>query len=97
MNDCSESVNVSSQSIHSNTGELSDYITDNMATTQQLAAGIESTNEIVVDMNEKVEHINTMLETVASLIQDVRIKARNCWTVPPISRRHQRSLMNPLW
>lgn len=70
LNDCSESVNVSSQSIHSNTGELSDYITDNMATTQQLAAGIESTNEIVFDLNEKVEHINTMLETVASLIQD---------------------------
>ena len=63
MNDCSESVNVSSQSINSNTGELSDYITDNMATTQQLAAGIESTNGIVSDLNEKVEHINTMLET----------------------------------
>ena len=70
LNDCSESVNVSSQSIHSNTGELSDYITDNMATTQQLAAGIESTNGIVSDLNEKVEHINNMLETVASLIQD---------------------------
>ena len=70
LNDCSESVNVSSQSINSNTGELSDYITDNMATTQQLAAGIESTNGIVSDLNEKVEHINTMLETVASLIQD---------------------------
>lgn len=70
LNDCSESVNVSSQSINSNTGELSDYITDNMATTQQLAAGIESTNGIVSDLNEKVEHINNMLETVASLIQD---------------------------
>lgn len=68
LNDCSANVSSSSKSIHVNTGELSDYITDNMATTEQLAAGITTTNDIVFDLKEKVGRINSMLNNVETLI-----------------------------
>lgn len=50
LNDCSASVSQTSRSIDSNTNALTTYITDNMATTEELAAGISTTNEVVSDL-----------------------------------------------
>lgn len=68
LNDCSASVSQTSRSIDSNTNALTTYITDNMATTEELAAGISTTNEVVSDLKTKINHINAMLDHVNKLV-----------------------------
>ncbi len=68
LNDCSTSVSQTSKSIDSNTNVLAAYITDNMATTEELAAGISTTNEVVSDLKAKIDHVNAMLDNVNTLV-----------------------------
>ena len=50
--------------MHTSATELVDNVTENVATTQQLSTSLESTNEVVLNVNKEVEKIDTAVSGI---------------------------------
>lgn len=77
LRDCSSVITSSSDNISENSKSLSDYMTDNMATTQQLAASITDTTQITMDLSEKVNDISRKFDQIITLINESDEKSKN--------------------
>lgn len=77
LRNCSEIIIESSNNISDSSKDLSDYVTGNMATTQQLAAGITDTTHITKDLSEKVNDISRQFEQIMQLVSESDEKSKN--------------------
>lgn len=77
LHECSIMVNTSSNSIFDNSGKLSEYMADNMATTEELAAGINTTTNIISELSEKIGGINYKLSEIEMLINQSDAKSKD--------------------
>lgn len=71
----SDSLNDSSSTMNEESTNLMTYVTDNAATTEELAASIISTNEAISTMEKKMNDIVTMVADVESRISEGRDKS----------------------
>ncbi len=69
LKQCSGSLDDSSVTMNQESKNLIEYVTDNSATTEELAASITTTNEAIVAMEDKVNNIVKMVEAVESKIK----------------------------
>lgn len=77
LRNCSETIIESSNNISDSSKDLSDYVTGNMATTQQLAASINDTTHITTDLSEKVNDISRQFEQIMHLVSESDEKSKN--------------------
>lgn len=77
LRNCSETIIESSNNISDSSKDLSDYVTGNMATTQQLAASITDTTNITTDLSEKVNDISRQFEQIMQLVSESDEKSKN--------------------
>lgn len=77
LRNCSETIIESSNNISDSSKDLSDYVTGNMATTQQLAASINDTTHITTDLSEKVNDISRQFEQIMQLVSESDVKSKN--------------------
>ena len=77
LRNCSETIIESSNNISNSSKDLSDYVTGNMATTQQLAASITDTTHITTDLSEKVNDISRQFEQIMKLVSESDEKSKN--------------------
>ncbi|MCM1056680.1 MAG: methyl-accepting chemotaxis protein [Firmicutes bacterium] len=69
LQDCTESLKVSTETMNEAANTLIDYVGDNSATTQQLAAGIITTNEAIGNVAGEVEKISGLVEQVEEKVK----------------------------
>ena len=77
LRNCSETIIESSNNISDSSKDLSDYVTGNMATTQQLAASITDTTHITTDLSAKVNDISRQFEQIMQLVSESDDKSKN--------------------
>ena len=77
LRNCIETIIESSNNISDSSKDLSDYVTGNMATTQQLAASITDTTHITKDLSEKVNDISRQFEQIMKLVSESDDKSKN--------------------
>ena len=75
LKQCSNALDESSGTMNQESKNLLAYVTDNSATTEELAASITTTNEAIGAMEEKMNRIVEMVEDVENKIQDGREKS----------------------
>lgn len=68
--DCTKSLEASSDTIKDESGNLVEYVTDNSATTQQLAASIATTHSAISSMEDKMSDIVAMVDKVQSEVEN---------------------------
>ena len=73
---CTESLKVSTGTMSDAASTLIDYVGDNSATTQQLAAGIITTNEAIGNVAGEVEKITELVDRVESKVRAGDEKSR---------------------
>lgn len=76
LQDCTESLKISTGTMNDAANSLIDYVGDNSATTQQLAAGIATTNEAIHNVADEVEKINVLVGQVESKVKSGDEKSR---------------------
>ncbi len=64
LKNCCESLDQKAEDLHTSATELVDNVTENVATTQQLSTSLESTNEVVLNVNKEVEKIDTAVSGI---------------------------------
>lgn len=69
LSGCTESLQISSGTMNDTTRSLIDYMSDNSATTEQLAAGIATTNEAIGNVAGEVEKISELVEHVEDKVK----------------------------
>ena len=69
LSGCTESLQISSGTMNDTTRSLIDYMSDNSATTEQLAAGIATTNEAISNVAGEVEKISELVEHVEDKVK----------------------------
>ncbi len=70
LSDCSDSFTESADSMSVNSENLVGYVMDNTATTEELAASISTTNDIITAVGEKISNITDMVNNIESLVED---------------------------
>lgn len=73
---CTESLKISTGTMSDTTDALIDYVSDNSATTEQLAAGIATTNEAIGNVAGEVERISELVEHVEDKVKTGDTKSR---------------------
>lgn len=76
LKDCSSSLEGKAENLHASSYELVEDVTDNVATTQQLSSSLDSTNDIVKNVNEKVQDIHAVVDAIRGSVSD-SIKTSN--------------------
>jgi len=69
LSGCTESLKISTGTMSDTTRSLIDYMSDNSATTEQLAAGIATTNEAIGNVAGEVEKISELVEHVEEKVR----------------------------
>lgn len=69
LSGCTESLKISTGTMNDTTMSLIDYMSDNSATTEQLAAGIATTNEAIGNVAGEVEKISELVEHVEEKVR----------------------------
>lgn len=67
---CSSSLDSSAGSMSVNSKDLVGFVSDNTATTQELAASLSSTGSIVDQVNGNIKRMNTLVEEVANSVKE---------------------------
>jgi methyl-accepting chemotaxis protein len=67
---CSSSLDSSAGSMSVNSKDLVGFVSDNTATTQELAASLSSTGSIVDQVNGNIKRMNTLVEDVANSVKE---------------------------
>ena len=67
---CSSSLDSSAGSMSVNSKDLVGFVSDNTATTQELAASLSSTGAIVDQVNGNIKRMNTLVEDVANSVKE---------------------------
>ncbi|MGN0437584.1 MAG: methyl-accepting chemotaxis protein [Lachnospiraceae bacterium] len=70
LQDCCSELESKASGLHNLSAELTDRVTDNIATTQQLSAAMVSTSEIVVNANNEIDNINGAVGKMQQNITD---------------------------
>ena len=76
LRQCSDSLDTSSGTMNQESSNLLDYVTNNAATTQQLAASIASTNEAIAAMEAKMDELAQIEAAVTDRINAGRRRIR---------------------
>lgn len=76
LNDCSEYLSESSETINVESKNLLEYANDSVMVTQELASSVTSTNESINGVNSKIRDIVEMLENVRTKISDSTTKSK---------------------
>lgn len=75
LNQCSISLGRSSETMNDESKSLLEYVTDNSATTEQLAASINMTNSAINEANDRITEILGMMERVEKRIEEGQSKS----------------------
>ena len=75
IRNCSSSLDEASDSMNAESEHLIEYVTDNSATTEELAASITTTNDAISAMESKMAYIVRMVDDVEKKIEDSRAKS----------------------
>lgn len=67
---CSSSLDSSAGSMSVNSKDLVGFVSDNTATTQELAASLSSTGSIIDQVNGNIKRMNTLVEEVANSVKE---------------------------
>ena len=67
---CSDSLDSSAGTMAVNSKNLVGYVTDNTATTEELASSLTSTGSIVDRVNNNIKHMNELVENVAQSVRE---------------------------
>lgn len=70
LQNCCGELEGKADSLHELSAVLTDTVSDNMATTEQLSASISTTNGIVVNINDEIDKINSAVSSVHQNITD---------------------------
>lgn len=76
LQDCTESLQESTSTMNEAANTLNDYVSDNSATTEELAAGIETTNEAIGNVVSEVERITGLVGYVEEKVKSGDEKSR---------------------
>lgn len=68
LNECSSSIILSAGEMENDSSNLVEYVMDNTATTEELAASITTTNEVISNMNSQIAKIDKMVEEVEEMV-----------------------------
>ena len=80
LRECSVSLGTSSNTMNEESSNLLDYVTNNAATTEELAASITSTNEAIDAMEAKMDELADIAASVESRIKVGRSKSEELMT-----------------
>ena len=74
---CSSSLDSSAGSMSVNSKNLVGFVSDNTATTEELAASLTSTGSIVDSVNGNIKHMNALVENVANSVKEGSEQSEN--------------------
>lgn len=69
LHSCSDAIHTSSESMTNHASELVDAVVTNASTTEQLAASMSTTTNVLTALNEKVKTIDQLISNVESVIE----------------------------
>lgn len=75
LNNCSDYLSKSSETIHVETKNLMAYVDDNVTTTDKLAGNVTTTTDSINEMNRRINDIVSMLGDVSARIEESRKKS----------------------
>ena len=67
---CCRTLDSKAEDLHSSAANLLESVVDNVATTEQVSASIENTNTIVINVDEEIDKINTVVQEVLGDISE---------------------------
>jgi len=67
---CCRTLDSKAEDLHTSAADLLESVVDNVATTEEVSASIENTNTIVVNVDEEIDKINTVVQDVLEDISD---------------------------
>ena len=70
LRECCSTLHGKADDLQNSAVELVDDMTDQTATTQQLSASLESTNDAIAHVYEEIENINAIVESIMQEIRD---------------------------
>ncbi|MDD6402182.1 MAG: methyl-accepting chemotaxis protein [Lachnospiraceae bacterium] len=80
LKECSDEINASSDLMHNEAQNLSEYVTDNSATTEELAASINVTNESISCVSSDIVRINKDVDVIRERVEDGYVKSNDLYT-----------------
>lgn len=75
LHSCSDSIHTSSDNMTSRASELVESVVTNASTTEQLAASMSTTTNVLIALNEKVKTIDQLISNVESVIEKGNCKS----------------------
>ena len=75
LHSCSDSIHTSSDNMTSRASELVESVVTNASTTEQLAASMSTTTNVLTALNEKVKTIDQLISNVESVIEKGNCKS----------------------
>ena len=75
LHSCSDSIHTSSDNMTSRASELVESVVTNASTTEQLAASMSTTTNVLTALNEKVKTIDQLISNVESVIEKGNLKS----------------------
>ena len=75
LHSCSDSIHTSSNSMTKHASELVESVVTNASTTEQLAASMSTTTNVVSALNEKIDNIDQLISNVESVIENGNSKS----------------------
>lgn len=70
LKDCCNTLEDNADHLHQSSYELVGDVTDNVATTEELSAALESTNDVVSNVNTEIQSINSVVGSILDNISD---------------------------
>lgn len=70
LNDCCTTLENKADNLHKSSFELVEDVMDNKATTEELSAALESTNEVVSNVNAEIKNIDSVVNVILNSISD---------------------------
>ena len=90
LKQCATSLDVSSGTMNQESSNLIGYVTDNAATTEELAASITTTNDAIAAMETKMKEIVAMVSSVERKVEEGREKSAQLMK----SAQHMQTMAN---
>ena len=75
LHSCSDSIHTSSDNMTSHASELVESVVTNASTTEQLAASMSTTTNVLTALNEKIKTIDQLISNVESVIEKGNFKS----------------------
>ncbi len=70
LQSCCSTLDDKANGLHASAIDLVEYVTDNVATTEQLSASLESTNTVVSNVNGEIGNIYSVVDSILNNITD---------------------------